>query len=114
MTNGLAQALNGNFASLTKSGFVLDENTKNLIKNGTESERAAALVKVLDGTYKGFAEGAATTAVGKQIMLGKAIEDVNKAIAEVIIPTIDEFKSKILDLALVILDWITKNKEQIK
>jgi hypothetical protein len=28
MTNGLAQALNGNFASLTKTGFVLDDVTK--------------------------------------------------------------------------------------
>jgi len=54
MTNGLAQALNGNFASLTKVGFVLDEQTKKTIKSGTETERAAALVKVLDSTYKDF------------------------------------------------------------
>jgi hypothetical protein len=45
MTNGLAQALQGNFASLTRTGFVLDETTKNLIKNGTEAERSAALVQ---------------------------------------------------------------------
>lgn len=56
MTNGLAQALNGNFASLTKSGFVLDKHTKELIKNGTEAERAAALAQVLGSTYQGFAE----------------------------------------------------------
>jgi hypothetical protein len=38
MTNGLAQALNGNFASLTRvTGFVIDENTKSIIKNGTEA-----------------------------------------------------------------------------
>jgi hypothetical protein len=43
MTNGLAQALNGNFASLTKTGFVLDDVTKDLIKNGTEAERTAAI-----------------------------------------------------------------------
>ena len=30
-TNGLAQALQGNFASLTKTGFVLDDTTKELI-----------------------------------------------------------------------------------
>jgi hypothetical protein len=54
MTNGLAQALNGNFASLTRVGFVLDENTKKQIANGTEAERADALVKVLNSTYKDF------------------------------------------------------------
>jgi hypothetical protein len=32
-TNWLAQALNGNFASLTRTWFVLDEHTKNMIKN---------------------------------------------------------------------------------
>jgi hypothetical protein len=37
-TNGLAQALNGNFASLTKTGFVLDDVTKELISTGTESQ----------------------------------------------------------------------------
>ena len=54
MTNGLAQALNGNFASLTKTGFVLDEATKKTISSGTESERAAAIVEVLNTTYRGF------------------------------------------------------------
>lgn len=54
LVNGLAQALNGNFESLTKTGFVMDDVTKKQIKNGTESERAAALVKVLDSTYKDF------------------------------------------------------------
>ena len=56
MTNGLAQALNGNFGSLTRVGFVLDDATKKLISSGTESERAAAIVKVLSSTYEGFNE----------------------------------------------------------
>lgn len=51
MTNGLAQALNGNFASLTKAGFILDEHTKSIIKNGTESEKADAIQRILAGTY---------------------------------------------------------------
>jgi hypothetical protein len=54
MTNGLAQALNGNFGSLTRVGFVLDDQTKKLISNGSESERAAAIVDVLNSTYEGF------------------------------------------------------------
>jgi hypothetical protein len=54
MTNGLAQALNGNFASLTRVGFVIDDVTRKTIKNGSEAERTAAIVGVLDSTYKGF------------------------------------------------------------
>jgi hypothetical protein len=80
MTNGLAQALNGNFASLTKVGFVLDENTKKTIKNGTESERAAALVKVLNSTYKGFNESLAKTDAGQMQILANAADEAREII----------------------------------
>jgi hypothetical protein len=74
MTNGLAQALNGNFASLTRTGFVLDDVTKELISTGTESERAAAIVKVLDSTYKGFNRSLRDTPGGQFIVLANSAE----------------------------------------
>jgi hypothetical protein len=80
MTNGLAQALNGNFASLTKVGFVLDEQTKKTIKSGTETERAAALVKVLDSTYKDFNENLAKTDAGQMQILANAANDAQEII----------------------------------
>jgi hypothetical protein len=80
MTNGLAQALNGNFASLTKVGFVLDEATKKTIKSGTESERAAALVKVLDSTYKDFNKSLADTPTGQMQKLTNAADDAKQVI----------------------------------
>jgi hypothetical protein len=76
MTNGLAQALNGNFASLTKVGFVLDDVTKKTIKEGTETERAAALVKVLNSTYEDFNKNLANTPTGQMQKLGNAADDV--------------------------------------
>jgi hypothetical protein len=80
MTNGLAQALNGNFASLTKVGFVLDEQTKKTIKSGTESQRAAALVKVLDSTYKDFNKSLADTPTGQMQKLVNAADDAKQVI----------------------------------
>jgi hypothetical protein len=74
LTNGLAQALNGNFASLTKTGFVLDEVTKKTISTGTESERAAAIVKVLDSTYKNFNATLRDTPQGQFQLLANAAE----------------------------------------
>jgi len=74
MTNGLAQALNGNFASLTKVGFVLDENTKKQIKSGTETERAEALVKVLNSTYKDFNKNLRATNAGKMQVLANSAD----------------------------------------
>jgi hypothetical protein len=81
-TNGLAQALNGNFASLTKTGFVLDETTKKLISTGTESERAAAIVKVLESTYKGFNRSLRETPEGNFVLLANAADDARVIIGE--------------------------------
>ena len=80
MTNGLAQALNGNFASLTKVGFVLDDVTKKTIKEGTETERTAALVKVLDSTYKDFNKNLANTPTGQMQKLANAADDAKEII----------------------------------
>ena len=74
MTNGLAQALNGNFASLTRTGFVLDEVTKKTISTGTESERAAAIVKVLNSTYKDFNKSLRDTPEGQFQLLSNSAE----------------------------------------
>jgi hypothetical protein len=82
MTNGLAQALNGNFASLTRVGFVIDDNTKKLIKNGNESQRAAAIVDVLDSTYKGFNKSLRDTPIGQMTLLANAAEDARETIGE--------------------------------
>ena len=80
MTNGLAQALNGNFASLTKTGFVLDENTKSIIENGTESERVEAIVAVLNSTYKDFNKNLRDTPAGQMAVLANAAQEATTVI----------------------------------
>jgi hypothetical protein len=80
MTNGLAQALNGNFASLTRVGFVLDENTKKQIKSGTETERAKALVEVLNSTYKDFNKNLRDTDAGQMQVLANAAQEATTII----------------------------------
>lgn len=88
MTNGLAQALQGNFASLTKSGFVLDANTKELIKSGTESQRAAALVGVLNSTYEGFNETLRDTPQGQMQALSNSLNDLQTSFGQLLLPAL--------------------------
>jgi hypothetical protein len=87
MTNGLAQALNGQFASLTAVGFVLDAETKAKIKSGTESERAIAITEVLNSTYKDFAKSSAGN-VTAQVALGKQIEKLKIAFGTALLPAV--------------------------
>jgi hypothetical protein len=89
MTNGLAQALNGNFASLTKTGFVLDKTTKKIIKNGNEAERAAEIVKVLESTYKDFNASLRDTTSGQMQALANAAEDAREVIGKGLIDSLN-------------------------
>jgi uncharacterized coiled-coil DUF342 family protein len=88
MTNGLAQALQGNFASLTKSGFVLDANTKELIKNGTEAQRSEALVKVLNSTYEGFNKTLRDTPEGQMLALKNSVNDLQTSFGQLLLPAL--------------------------
>jgi hypothetical protein len=97
--NGLAQALNGNFASLTRTGFVLDDVTKELISNGTEAERAAALVEVLGSTYEGFNEAARDTAEGQLVALKNSFNSLTETIGFALLPIF----RKLIDATFVVV-----------
>jgi uncharacterized protein YjbJ (UPF0337 family) len=88
MTNGLAQALNGQFGALTRVGFVLDEDTKKKIANGTESERAAAIVEVLNSTYKGFNETLLDTPEGSLIKLQQEFGRISEELGKALLPAV--------------------------
>ena len=104
MTNGLAQALQGNFGSLTRTGFVLDEATKKTIKSGTETERAAALVEVLNSTYKDFNATLRNTTEGRLQVLRNGFQDVQEEIGKALLPVLDKlldfFNTKIMPVLL--------------
>jgi hypothetical protein len=88
--NGLAQALQGNFSSLSRVGFVLDDTTKELIANGTEAERTAALVEVLNSTYEGFNEIARETTEGQLVALRNGFESLKENIGRALLPAVNE------------------------
>jgi hypothetical protein len=114
MTNWLAQALQGNFASLTKTWFVLDETTKNIISNGTEAERAAALVEVLNSTYKDFNKTLADTAEWRMQKLSIAFENLKVQIGEVFSPIILAVADQLTILTEKISDFARENETLTK
>jgi hypothetical protein len=115
MTNGLAQALNGNFASLTRVGFVLDANTKKQIANGTEAERANALVQVLNSTYKDFNKNLRDTDAGQMQVLANSAQEATTIIGTGLLDalkalskdnTVDDLASDMERAALASADFI--------
>lgn len=114
LTNGLAQALQGNFGSLTRVGFVLDDVTKKMISEGTEMERAQALVEVLNSTYKDFNITARDTAEGSLIVLQRSIGDISEELGKVFLPILVDIVKELTPLVAKITDWIRENPELTK
>lgn len=88
MTNGLAQALNGQFASLTATGFVLSDYDKKMVKSGTETQKAEAITRILNSTYRGFAATAGGPAVIAQRKFANSINDAKEALGNALLPVI--------------------------
>lgn len=109
--NGLGQALQGNFESLTKRGFILDDDTKAMIKNGAETERVAALVKVLNSTYEGMNEAQRNTAAGMEKGLMMSIERMKQSIGEGLQPAIQKMTETLLPLIEKIGAWIEQHPQ---
>ncbi len=114
MTNGLAQALNGQFGALTRAGFVLDEETKKLISNGTEAERAAAIVKVLNSTYEGFNESLRDTPEGQLQAVRNSFDAIKTTIGNALLPNLMVFVDMINKEVLpAIRKWVALNGEKL-
>jgi hypothetical protein len=115
MTNGLAQALNGNFSSLTRVGFVIDENTKKQIKSGNESERAQAIVDVLNSTYKDFNKNLRDTPVGQMQVLAMAAEDAQTIIGQGLIDSLMILAgdTTVDELAISMQEFATSTSEAV-
>lgn len=118
MTNGLAQALNGNFASLTRQGFVLTENQKKLLTTGSESERAAALTAILDSTYKDFNKTLAQTPEGRMIKLknefGSLKEEIGRGLLPVFEKVMEVLSKKVIPALQKLIKFIKDNSVEIK
>ena len=76
--NAFGMAMEGNYASLTKRGFKIDEATKKIIELGSEEEKAAAITNYLSTTYGGLNEQMAETSQGKMVNLQNRLADIRK------------------------------------
>lgn len=82
--NAFGMAMEGNYASLTKRGFKIDEATKKIIELGTEEEKARAITNYLTETYGGLNEQMAKTGQGAVVNLQNRFADFRKGVGQVV------------------------------
>lgn len=91
MANLMGKVMAGNVSSLSRYGVIMDDTQKNILKTGTESERAAMLVEVLGQNFGGLAEKMANTPAGRVQQLKNAWGDMQEVIGVKLYPIVTNF-----------------------
>ena len=69
LANLLGKVMTGSASALKKYGVTLSDNQAKLIKNGTESQRAATAAQVLEQNFGGVNNALAATPYGKYVVM---------------------------------------------
>lgn len=91
MANLVGKVMTGNVSSLSRYGVIMNDTQKNILKTGTESERAAMLVEVLGQNFGGLAEAMANTPEGRIIQIKNAWGDMQEVIGGKLYPVVTSF-----------------------
>jgi len=101
--NLLGKAFSGQVGSLSRVGIILNDTQSEILKTGTEAEKTAALVEILDQNYGGLAETLSQTTEGQLKQAQNAFGDILEVIGQRFLPKLNEM-----------LDWILQNMPQIE
>lgn len=72
------KVMNGNVAVLNRYGLSLDEAQANIMKFGSEAERAAVLAQVVEKNVGGMNQALASTPTGRMKQLSNTMADIKK------------------------------------
>lgn len=109
LANGLGKVLQGQVGALSKQGFIFDENTEKILKNGTELEKVNALSEILSSTYGGLNQQLRKTTEGGMAGLNMQIGEVQEAIGNALIPEVQKLTATLTPLMEELTAWIQAN-----
>ncbi len=112
--NAFGMAMEGNYAALTRRGFKIDENTKQIIEHGTETEKAAAIVEYLNSVYAGMNEQMRKTSAGGFAMLKNAVGDLQETLGEAAAPLFLDTVQKLTGMVQNFMEWFRQLSPETK
>ena len=89
----LGKAMSGETGALKKAGIVLDKHQEQIMKTGTETQKAALLADLLKKKVGGVNEAMAQTDQGRIQQLKNDFGDFQEEIGAVVLPVMAEFSS---------------------
>lgn len=98
--NLLGKVMMGDINALSRNGFKIDaifsEAEQKLLKTGTEAERAAMVISMIDENLAGLAEAMGNTPEGEALKFANAMGAIQEKIGYGVIPMITQFQSLIM------------------
>ncbi len=86
--NLLGKVMMGQTGALSKAGVSFSEQQKKILQTGTEAQKTATLIEVLDQNFGGLAEAAAQTDEGQIIQLRNVWGSVKDEVGKGVMPAI--------------------------
>lgn len=94
----LGKIMTGSFDAMTKKGFEFTEQQKEIIKTGTDMQKALVIQEVINESWDGLSRKMANTPTGKIQQIKNAFGDIREELAEDLMPAVSK-----------VLDTVTKN-----
>ncbi len=104
INNLVGKVMTGNVGALSRYGVTLDENQKKVLQNGTESERAAMLTKVLAQNYGEVNKELRNTPQGMITGLKNAFGDLQEGVGQLLV-------TALRPVVMAFAGWVQKVEE---
>lgn len=120
----IGKAMTGQTGALRKAGIVMDKHQEQIMKSGTETQKAALLADLLKQKVGGVNEAMAQTDQGKIQQLKNDFGDLQEEVGAVVMSVLGEFagwfnsqmpaiREKVLQIVASFKKFVTENKPQI-
>jgi phage-related tail protein len=106
---GLGKAMQGQLELLTRKGYQLDEDSQAILKNGTEHERVAEMVKILGSNYDNLNVSMRNTTEGGMAGMSFAVGELTDSIGESLIPVFNQITETLAPVIQKVSEWIQAN-----
>lgn len=122
--NMIGKVMNGQTSALSRAGIIMSDYQEQVLKTGTEEQKAATLADVLAQNVGGVNKALAETDAGKVAvaqnligrstdLIGEKLMNIKGQLADLLIQHMPQIQEAALNLVTRVGQWIENNKETI-
>ena len=112
--NLLGKAYSGQAGALSRAGIVMTDAQAKILKTGTDAEKSAILVEILQQNFGDLAKQMANTNEGRIVRLKNAINGIKVTVGQALLPAVTTIVGYIADKIPMIMTLVESAIEKVK